>query len=1291
MPAATSAAPEETTHAAPALQLPVRDAGADASRSPVTHSWTDHAFQPLSEFVEARGLDAADLFNAAFTVLLHRYSGQDDLVLARGGGPADPDRVHPVAVRSRIGDDVTFVTLTAALSARHRAATRDPERADVPADLGTGLRVGFVSRDATARTGPAAPRPDGLDLLLEVEHAHDTVRFALTYDGALFTEAFVSRMAANYRTLLLDACRRPAAPVGELAVLSEAETHHLLTDLNATARPYPRDTTLHAHVEAQVARTPQAPAVEWRGVTLTYRELDEQANRLARALLAHGVTPGSRVGVSVARTHRTVCLLLAVHKAGCAYVPLDPAYPADRLRGIAATADMAAVVFEDAPGTAPGTAPAVASGPASWLDALPATALPWDELWEKAGAERPDPPAVEVDPAATTHLIHTSGSTGLPKGVVISHRNVAALLAWARDTYHPADLSRVLFATSLNFDLSVFELWAPLTTGGQVVVADNVLALTEDDTLGPSLVNTVPSALNVLLQRSAVPACTTVLNVAGEPLAKELVNAAFATTGVERLYNLYGPSEDTTYSTWKCFTGPVTGSPTIGVPVHNTVAHLLDARGQLVPRGVVGELHLGGDGVAGGYINDPERTAAVFVPAPPHLPAGTLYRTGDLACWTEDGELRFMGRRDNQVKVRGFRVELGEIESVLREVVGLRDVAALAVRTDDDTRLVCWVGLEGADVPVDAMADHLRRKLPHYMQPARILVEERLPQLPNGKVDRKALAARDVDWSASGAADRAFTTDDPDEAAVAAVWTDLLGVAQLGPDRDFFSVGGHSLLANLLAARLGDAAGRTVGVAEIYEHRTLTAQARLLRRKREQAPAATAEQGVDARLAAVAETLHASGRGHGVPGAAAAVYVDGTIRFVHHGVDDVETGAPRGEASRQRVTCITKPMLAFTALRLVDRGLVGLDESLTTLLPQAFRRGDGRTVDVTLRQLLSHTSGIDDSYEVWHDTDLPDLDRYLDTFSGYGQLFEPGEVFAYSACGTSIVAALIEKLLGVPWRRAVNELMLTPLGIKEIPETFTEGGHYGDTVSAGYLWSEAGQRYVRHDPPPQTIADDAAGSFSVCLTLDELARIALLALDDGVAPSGERLLSAELAAQMRTPQIDVPGHHFMHAWGLGWLMFGPTAFGFNSNGSGHHNFVQIFPEQRTFLILLANAYPAFGLYEDLLRALTGEGLIRTGRPFDMDLDACAGRYDSDGYRLNVLRGREHLGYEYSERGRDGQWQRLDEGDLVLSGAGGFSSMSKKNVLAGSISFIPAPGTRLPAFVRIGQRFARKVR
>ncbi|MFF6995114.1 amino acid adenylation domain-containing protein [Streptomyces sp. NPDC008313] len=1271
------------TGAAPALQLPVRDTEGGVARAAatVTHSWSGDRLVP------AGAATAPDLLHAAFAVLLHRYSGQDDLVLARAGGTdgAPPDR--PVAVRSRAAENLAFPALAAALGARYRETAASAPGA--PADLGTGLRAGFVELDGTdAAYGTGEAVPGGFALLLEARLTPDATRLTLHYDGALFTDALISRMAANLDTLLRDAARRPDASVGGLALLSDGETRHLLSGVNGTARPYADGTPVHALVEAQAARTPDAVAVEWRGTVLTYRQLDERADRLARALASGGIAPGSRVGVSVARTHRCVALLLAIHKAGCAYVPLDPAYPADRLNAIAATADLAAVVHDG-------------ERPPGGLDAAGVTALPFTELWEKASAEDGGPPAITVGPAAPTHLIHTSGSTGQPKGVIVTHRNVAALLAWAEDTYTAGELDRVLFSTSLNFDLSVFELWAPLTRGGRVVVVDNVLALTEDDGLRPTLVNTVPSALNVLLQRSAVPASARVLNVAGEPLSKELVNTAFETTGVRRLFNLYGPSEDTTYSTWKCFTGPITGAPTIGVPIHNTVAYLLDAHGRLVPHGATGELHLGGAGLADGYINDPERTAAAFVPAPAALtgvPGNRLYRTGDLARWTEDGELRFLGRGDSQVKVRGFRIELGEIESALREVVGPRDIAALAVRTEGDTRLVCYVGLDGAAVTVEAMGGHLRAKLPHYMVPARIITEDRLPRLPNGKVDRKALAARPVDWGAgaaspTGAASPAAAPagDDPDETAVARVWSDLLGMPQVSPGLDFFSVGGHSLLANLLAARLSDTAGRAVRVAEVYEHRTLAAQAALVRRLRDRAPGTAAATGAAGRRAAVAETLHASARGHGVPGAGVAVLADGTLEFTYHGVSDTDTGAVYGADTRQRVTCITKPMLAFVALRLVDRGLIGLDQPLHEVLPEAFRRRDGGTVRVTLRHLLSHTSGVDDSYEVWHDTDLPGLDAYIGTLAGYGQLFEPGEVFAYSAVGTSIVAALIERLLGVPWRRAVNELMLTPLGIENIPGTLAEDGHYGSTVSVGYVWSERTKSYARHDPPRQTVADDAAGSFSVCLTLEELARIARLALDDGVTPDGERLLSAPLAEQMRTPQIPVPGHHFMHAWGLGWLMFGPSAFGFNSNGSGHHNFVQIFPERRSFLLLLANAYPAFGLYEDLLRALTGEGLIRTGRPFEMELDDCAGLYESDGYRLNVLRGAGHLGYEYSERAPDGTWLRLDEGDLVLSGAGGFSSMSAKNILAGSISFIPAPGTEIPGFVRIGQRFARKTR
>ncbi len=1272
----SSGAPESADRTVPALQFPVRESEPAAGQGPFgAVSWSGDDLRPLTEFVGQRGLDAVELFNAAFTLLLHRYSGQDDLALARvtAAGTDGTPRLAARAVHSRVADEVPFATLVASLAAQHTAVAeqdartgRRQEPAEV--DLGGGLRAGFAETALPADLG-------GLQLVLAVEPGGAAPRFTLHFEQRLFAPEFISRMAGNYRALLLDACARPTEDVRQLSVLSEAERRHLLDEVNATDLEFDRDAALHGLVEAQAARTPQAPAVEWRGERLTYRELDEAANRLARALRAGGVTAGRRIGVSVARTHRTVCLLLAIHKLGCAYVPLDPAYPADRLSAIAATAGMSAVVHD------------AAQAP-DWLTALDAQALTLPQLWEKAAAERADGLGADVEPTAATHLIYTSGSTGLPKGVVITHRNVVALLRWARDTYSAAELARVLFGTSLNFDLSVFELWAPLTTGGTVVVVDNVLALTEDPGLAPTLVNTVPSALGVLLQRSAVPAGTRVVNVAGEPLSRELVNAVFAGTGARRVYNLYGPSEDTTYSTFKCFTGPVSVNPTIGVPIPNTRAYLLDRAGQLVPRGVPGELHLGGEGLSAGYINDPERTDAVFVAAPPHLPgAGRLYRTGDLARWTEDGELSFMGRRDNQVKIRGYRIELGEIESVLRQLVGLSDVAALAVRKGDDLRLVCYLADGGSGLSDAAVGEHLRNSLPHYMQPARIVIEPRLPQLPNGKVDRKALAARPVEWGESAGSAAVLT--DPTEAEVGRIWTDLLGIANPGADLDFFSVGGHSLLANLLGARLTELAGTAVRVAQVYENRTLAGQAALIRRKREEAPAHGERDESAGRLVDVARTLRESTSGHGVPGAGAAVYAGGKLEFAYQGFADLEEQRPYTAGSRQRMTCVTKVLIACVALMLVDQGLMPLDEPLNAIRPSAFRRSGGGHVEVTLRQLLSHTSGLDDSYEVWHDIDLPDLDAYIDSFGGYRQLFEPGEIFAYSACGTSIVALLIEKVLEMPWRRAVNRMLLAPLGIKEIPETNEPGDHYGDELAYGYLWSAAEQRYARFTPGPQTVADDAASSFAVCFTVEELAALALFALNDGVAPSGERLLSAGLAEQMRTPQVDIPGHHFMHAWGLGWLLFGPTAFGFNSNGSGHHNFIQIFPEQDSFLILLANAYPAFGVYEDLVQSLTGEGLVRTGRPFEMDLDDCTGLYESDGYRLNVVRGEERLQYEYCERAKDGSWLALDEGDLVLSGAGGFSSMSDKNILAGSISFVPVTGSMVPKFVRMGQRVARK--
>ncbi|WP_241968218.1 amino acid adenylation domain-containing protein [Streptomyces sp. ICBB 8177] len=1259
---------EEIHKAVPALQFPVTGSRPERGAPEFgVVSWSGQEVRQLSAFVAERGLSAVDLFRAAFAVLLHRYSGQDDLTLLHLA-PDDAGTCRATPVRSRVADHTPFSALTAALASRRRKLVAEEPLPPLTDLLGDGLHAGFLQGSVCQEGSVAEEHPAWaeLHLLLAVEDGAGGPAFALRYDCALFTPAFISRLAANYRALLLDACARPAADIRELDILSPQERGLLVAGIGARALEYDREACVHRLVEAQADRTPRAPAVEYAGRTLDYAELDASANRLARALRQLGAVHGGRIGVSVSRTERMVCLLLAIHKAGCAYVPLDPSYPADRLGAIAAGADMSLVVYDtaDAP---------------RWLTRTGLPGVPLAQLWDAALEEDPARPE-PVDAGTPTHLIHTSGSTGAPKGVVITHRNVTALLAWAHDTYSREELSRVLFGTSLNFDLSVFELWAPLTTGGTVVVAENVLALTEDASLAPTLVNTVPSALSVLLRRAAIPDSVSVVNVAGEPLPGELVDGVLSGTRAGRVFNLYGPSEDTTYSTGRCFTAPGTPRPTIGTPLPNTRVHLLDDAGRLVPYGVTGEIHLSGDGLAAGYSGDPERTAAAFIEPPAELAGtGRLYRTGDLARWTPDGELDFLGRRDNQVKVRGYRIELGEIEAAARRLAGVDDVAAVVVRAGGEQRIVAYVADAHAGLAPDRVAAHLETQLPHYMRPARVVVEPRLPRLPNGKTDRKALGARPVDWGEAGAGE----LTDPFQVRIGAVWAELLGVAAPGPGLDFFSVGGHSLLANLLAARLTDLAGRPVRVAEVYAHRTIAEQARLLK------DSPFEPGGTDRTV--IGTVLRESTTGHGVPGAGAAFFVDGTVEYAYQGHADLERDVPYTAVTRQRMTCVTKVLIACVALMLVDRGLLELDAPLAPLLPEGFRRRDGNTAEVTLRQLLSHTSGIDDSWEVWHDIDQPDLTGYVTGFRDYQQLFDPGTIFAYSACGTSVVALLIERVTGAPWRRAVNEMLLSPLGIKRIPETNDPGDHYGDEVATGYLWHADDKRYQRFEPGPQTVADDAASSFAVCFTTEDLVALARFALDDGATPDGRRLLSRELATAMRTPQIDIPGHHFMHAWGLGWLLFGPSAFGFNSNGSGHHNFIQVFPEQGAFLILLANAYPAFGVYEDLIQSLTGERLIRTGRPFDLALDDCAGRYECDGYRLDVTRGQQRLEYAYHERARDGSWTPLDEGELVLTGAGGFSSMSERNILAGSISFIPAPGTKDPAFVRMGQRVAAKVR
>jgi amino acid adenylation domain-containing protein len=566
------------------------------------------------------------------------------------------------------------------------------------------------------------------------------------------------------------------------------------SEWNQTRFPY-RQACLHTWFEEQTARTPEAPALVYLDQTLTYTELNQRANQLAHHLQSLGVGPEVLVGVCMKRTPDLIVALLGVQKAGGAYVPLDPAYPPERI----------AFMLEDA------RAPVLLTQ-AALLPALPATqaqCLCVDQDWDTIARSSSANPVSLVTPANLAYIIYTSGSTGRPKGVAITHANASALLAWATRIFPRQHLQGVLAATSVCFDLSVYEIFLPLSLGGTVYLAQNALHLPElprrDEV---TLINTVPSAMAELARTHGLPDSVRIVNLAGEPLRHVLVQKIYQEfPQVEAVYNLYGPSEDTTYSTWACIDRADTLEPSIGGPLDNTQAYILDPHMQPLPVGEVGELYLGGDGVSRGYLNRPDLTAERYVPDPfSGRPGARLYCTGDLSRYRPDGKIEFLGRMDSQVKIRGFRIELGEIEAVLSRHPNIESQVVIA-HSDDlgEKKLVAYFAARHAPAPsVSELRQHLQAKLPDYMLPSLFIRLEHMPLNPNGKIDRKALPAPE---SAAPARETDYVAPRTAlETNLARIWSDVLGVPNIGIRDNFFELGGHSLLATRVLTRLRETA-----------------------------------------------------------------------------------------------------------------------------------------------------------------------------------------------------------------------------------------------------------------------------------------------------------------------------------------------------------------------------------------------------------------------------------------------------------------------------------------------------
>ncbi|HEX6036994.1 amino acid adenylation domain-containing protein, partial [Longimicrobium sp.] len=604
----------------------------------------------------------------------------------------------------------------------------------------------------------------------------------------------------HFRRLLEQVAADPDRPVAALDLLDEGERRLLAAWAGADA-PYPADACLHGLFEAQVARTPGAPALLYDGETLTYGALNARANRVAHHLRRLGVGPETRVGICLARSADLVAGILGILKAGGAYVPLDPAWPADRLAFMLADSAASVLLTSDAT--------------AGVLPAVPALRLVRVDADAAAIAREPaENPAGGALSANLAYLIYTSGSTGRPKGVAIQHDSAAAMLAWAWETYSAEELDGMLASTSVCFDMSVFELFAPLARGGRVILVENALTLPDSPHADEvRLIDTVPSAMRALLEADGIPAGARTVNLGGEPLPQDLVDALYA-RGVERVYDLYGPSEDTTFSTVMLRRpgGPVS----IGRTLPNSRGWIVDAGLRLTPAGVPGELCLAGKGLTRGYLGRPALTAERFIPDPfATEPGGRMYRTGDRVRWRPDGLLAYGGRMDHQVKVRGFRVEPGEIEAALRRHPDVAEAAVVA-RPDDggNHRLVAYVVGAAGD---EALRTHLRQGLPEYMVPSVFVRLERLPLTPSGKVDRLALPAP---TSARGA-ERARGAMTPMEEVLAAIWADVLKVEHVAPDDDFFHIGGHSLLATRVVARVQETLGVHLPLSALFQAPTV--------------------------------------------------------------------------------------------------------------------------------------------------------------------------------------------------------------------------------------------------------------------------------------------------------------------------------------------------------------------------------------------------------------------------------------------------------------------------------------
>jgi len=790
----------------------------------------------LRQFAQRHRLTVNTLVQAAWAILLGRLTGSDDVVFGTivSGRPTDLAGVdemvglfiNTVPVRIRLPRDANVIAWLQALQASQFAARQYDFTPLVQIQAWTGVSKDRALFDTIIafENYPVHAADDNAQITL-VERTNyplsvtvmpgESIR--VLYNRRLLSDAAVQRLSEQYAAILRMLTATDRVRIDELDLTSAAD-RAALKALNDTGADYPL-LAIPDLFDRQAAARPDSIALEFDGRALSYRELARLSNQLAHRLIRLGIRRGDRVGLLMEGSAAMAVAMLGVLKAGAAYVPIDLAYPEARIATILADTHAKLTI----------TVPALLSR----LAAIAATVLPLEADFAGLGSESEQAPTVPLGPDDVAYVMFTSGSTGRPKGAVIPHRAVVRLVcdnAFARIA--PTD--KVGQGSNCAFDAATFEIWGALLNGATLVGLENDVMLSAAALArvigerGVTMLFVTTALFNELVAAQPdVFRGLRVLLFGGERIDSRRVRQVLGGAGPEIFCHVYGPTESTTFATWHRLSSADLGGGAIpiGRPISNTTAYVLDSVMRPVAPGEIGELYLGGDGLAHGYLGRPRLTAQSFVPSP-FAEGRRLYRTGDKVRWREDGTIEFIGRLDDQIKLRGHRIEIGEIEFWLRSQPGLSQAVA-AVREDasGEKRIVAYV-VPDAGAPMDiaaAVQDELRRQLPPYMQPDAIVALPVLPLTRNGKVDRKALP------DPAPAAERRFTAPRGDmEERLAALWRDVLGIAQIGRDENFFDLGGHSLRATQLVSRIGREFGVEIPLRAVFERATIAEQAAFL-------------------------------------------------------------------------------------------------------------------------------------------------------------------------------------------------------------------------------------------------------------------------------------------------------------------------------------------------------------------------------------------------------------------------------------------------------------------------------